>query len=93
MARQTTGRKPKNRFFLLQRIIGLMAQKAPLRQYWLEIGVYFLKKGCRYKVGQIIQEKHLHDKTYRVKVITGLFYDFGENKINHTAENRIVKNQ
>lgn len=85
------GRKPKDRFFLLKRIIGLMAQLAPWRQYQLEIGVYLLKKGTRFKVGQIIDEKKINENTYQVKVITGLFYDFNQNKVNHTVEKRIMK--
>ena len=85
--------KKKNRFFLFKRLLNLMINRAPKRQYFLEIGTYFLKKGCDYQVGQIIAKKRLHDNVYRVKVITGLFYDFNENKINHTAENRIAKNE
>lgn len=68
-----------------------MLNKAGFKQYCLEIGVYFLKKGVGYDIGQILQEKHLHEKTYRVKVVTGIFYNFKDNKITHTAENRIIK--
>lgn len=93
MGKNKIGTKPKNRFYLLKRLIGLMSNKAPLKQYWLEVGVYFLKKGVSYEIGQIIQEKHLRDNMFRVKIITGLFYDFRSNKVTHTAENRIVKNE
>lgn len=83
----------KNRFFLFKRIVNLIANRAPIRQFHLEIGAYFLKKGCNYKVGQIIAKKRLYENTYRVKVITGLYYDFHTNKINHTSENRIAKGE
>lgn len=81
----------KNRFKLLKRLIGLMAQGANTKQYYLEIGTHFLKKGTGYEVGQIVQSKRIGDNRHRVKVITGIFYDFATNKINHTAENRIIK--
>lgn len=68
-----------------------MINRADLKQYRLEIGTYLLKKGCGYEVGQIIREKRLRPGIWRVKVITGLYYDFQENKINHTAENKILK--
>lgn len=68
-----------------------MINRAGLEQYRLEIGTYLLKKGCGFEVGQIIAEKRLRPGLWRVKVITGLFYDFQQNKINHTAENRILK--
>lgn len=68
-----------------------MINRAGLKQYRLEIGTYLLKKGCGFEVGQIIAEKRLRPGLWRVKVITGLFYDFQQNKINHTAENRILK--
>lgn len=85
------GKRSKDHFFLFKRIIGLMAQLAPWRQYQLEIGVYLLKKGTKFKVGQIIDEKKINENTYQVKFITGLFYDFRENKVNHTVEKRVVK--
>lgn len=85
--------KPKKkRFFLLKRLLSLLANRAPIKQYYLELGAYFLKKGVNANVGQIVQHKHLHDKTYRVKIITGLFYDFNKNQITHTTQNKIVKN-
>lgn len=68
-----------------------MINRAGLKQYRLEIGTYLLKKGCGYEVGQIIKEKRLRPGIWRVKVITGLYYDFQQNKINHTAENKILK--
>lgn len=75
---------------LLKILINLMINRAGLKQYRLEIGTYLLKKGCGYEVGQIIKEKRLRRGLWRVKVITGLYYDFQQNKINHTSENRIL---
>jgi len=72
-------------------ILNLMINKAPLKQYYLNIGSHLLKKGAGFKVGQIVKEKHLYDGVYRVSVITGLFYNFQENKVTHTADKRIVK--
>lgn len=74
-------------------IINLLATGAGKKRWQLEIGAHLLKKGCGFQVGQIIQEKRLRDNIWRVKVITGLFYDFNENKINHTAENKIIRNK
>lgn len=81
------------KFFLIKRLLSLVIQKAPLKQYYLEIGAHFLKKGCGYHVGQIIQEKHLYSNIYRVKVITSLLYNLKTNQITHTAENRIMKHE
>ena len=85
------GFKPKNKSFLFKRLISLMMNRAGFKQYCLEIGVYLLKKGVGYDIGQILQEKHLYENSYRVKVVTGIFYNFKDNKITHTAENRIIK--
>lgn len=74
-------------------IFNLLATGAGKKRWQLEIGSHLLKKGCGFQVGQIIQEKHLRDNIWRVKVITGLFYDFHTNKINHTAENKIIRNK
>jgi hypothetical protein len=71
-------------------ILNLMVQKAPLNQYYLNIGAHFLKKGAGFQIGQIVKEKHLYEGVYRVSVITGLFYNFQQNKVTHTAEKRIV---
>ncbi len=76
---------------LIKIILNLMINRAGLQRYRLEIGTYLLKKGCGYEVGQIISQKRLRPGLYRVKIITGLYYDFQQNKINHTAENRIMK--
>lgn len=76
---------------MFKKIVNLMISGAGLKRWQLEIGTHLIKKGCGYQVGQIIQEKKLRENLYRVKVITGLFYDFKLNKITHTAENRVIK--
>lgn len=78
---------------LIKRLIGLLSQRAPREQYYLEIGTYFLKKGTGYKIGQVIKEKRLRRGLWKVKVITGLYYDFTENKVNHTCTNRTIRSK
>lgn len=74
-------------------ILNLMIHRAPLSQYYLNLGSHLLKKGAGFEIGQIVKEKKIRSGLYRVKVITGLFYDFGTNKVTHTADNRIMKIQ
>lgn len=76
---------------MFKKIINLIVMRASARRWQIEIGTYLLKKGCSYQVGQIVQEKKLRDNLYRVKVITGIFYDFRKNEITHTSENRVIK--
>ena len=76
---------------LLKIILNLMIHRAPLKQYYLNIGSHLLKKGCGYEIGQIVKEKNIGDNTFRVSVITGLFYDFQSNKVTHTAAKKILK--
>lgn len=76
---------------LFKKILNLMVTRASKQQYYLEIGAHFLKKGSGVKVGQIFKEKKLEHDLYRVSVVTGLFYDFNTNKVNHTAEKRVMK--
>ena len=75
---------------LLKRLIGLTAQKAALKQYWLEIGVHFIKKGSNYKVGQIISKKKISGGRLYVTFIASLTYDFETNKIIPKTQKRIV---
>jgi hypothetical protein len=75
---------------LLKKIIGLMLNRATRKQYYLEIGSHFIKKGCNVQIGSIVKRKRIDHKRERVKVVTGIFYDFKTNKINHTADNRII---
>jgi hypothetical protein len=76
---------------VLKIILNLMINRAPLKQYYLNVGSHLLKKGAGFEVGQIVKEKHLRNGMYRVSVITGLFYNFQENKVTHTADKKIMK--
>lgn len=76
---------------VLKIILSLMIHRAPLKQYYLNVGSHLLKKGAGYEVGQIVKEKCLRKGLYRVSVITGLFYNFQENKVSHTADKKIMK--
>jgi hypothetical protein len=75
---------------MLKLIFSLFANRATAKEWQLQIGAHLLKKGCGFHIGQIIKEKRIYGKRYRVKVITGLFYDFNTNKITHTAENKVL---
>lgn len=87
---------------MLKIIFSLLWNLAGVKEWQLQIGAYLLKKGCGYKIGQVIKEKKIEavgkkpkfgkqKHSYRVKVVTGIFFDFRTNKINHTCENRIMK--
>lgn len=67
-----------------------MLNRASAKEWQLQIGAHLLKKGCGFYVGQIIKEKHIGNKRYRVKVITNLFYDFNKNEVGHLADRKIV---
>jgi hypothetical protein len=76
---------------VLKIILNLMINRAPLKQYYLNVGSHLLKKGAGFEVGQIVKEKPLSNGLYRVSVITGLFYNFQENKVTHTAGKKTMK--
>lgn len=69
-----------------------MVTRAPLAQWQLEIGAHLLRKGCGFEIGQVIKEKKLDYNRYKVKVISGLFFDFNKNEITHTTVNKVIKN-
>lgn len=71
-------------------ILQLIWHKAPLRKWQVEIGAYLLRKGCPYEVGQVIESKKLSGNNKKAKYITGLTYDFGDNKIYKRFGNTIV---
>lgn len=71
---------------MIKLILNLIATRAPKSQWYLMIGAYLLKKGCNYKVGQpIVYQQTKKPKTY---YIANLFYDFSNNRINHTLTNK-----
>jgi|GEM_PF-2550757 len=76
---------------LFKTILGLMINKASKQQYYLEIGAHLLRKGAAHKIGDVVKGKKLGDGRWRVKVITGMFFDFGQNRINHTSKNDVIR--
>lgn len=76
---------------LFKRLIGLMANKASMKQYYLEIGAHFLRKGAGYDVGTVISYKTLPKGNIKVEVIKAVTYDFGPNKISHKSTIKIIK--
>jgi hypothetical protein len=75
---------------MLKLILSLLFTGAKANEWKLQIGAHLLKQGCGFKIGQIIKEKEIGYKRYRVKVITNLVYDFRQNKVIHVGENKIV---
>lgn len=91
MKEQAEAKAPKKpRFTLLKLLTNLVRHKAPAKQYYLELGVYFLRKGANYKIGQVISKKNHGAGRYRVVAVSGMTYDFGTNKINHTTQKMVV---
>jgi hypothetical protein len=71
-------------------ILNLLFARATAKEWQLQIGAHLLKKGAGFHIGQIIDEKKIGYKRYRVKVITHLSYDFKTNKINHLTDKRVL---
>lgn len=71
-------------------ICNLIWTRAKIKQWQLELGSHLLKKGCGYKIGQIVRSRKIGHDRFKVKVVTNLFYDFGQNKVNHLKENRVI---
>lgn len=76
---------------MLKKLINLARHRAPLKQYYLEIGAHLLKKGCDVEIGQIINAKNIKPGTQRITVITEMYYGFHNNRISHRTEKRILK--
>lgn len=74
-----------------KKLINLARHRAPLKQYYLEIGAHLLKKGCDLEIGQVIHAKNLKPGTQRVTVVTEMYYGFHNNRISHRTEKRILK--
>lgn len=76
---------------LVLRIFSLIRHKAQKKQYYLEIGAYFLRKG----VGMNIGDKYQHHKGKQRKpktyYIANLHYDFANNRVNHTITTNAPK--
>lgn len=91
MKNPMTGSKPKKvRFPLLARLISLARHRAPLKQYYLEIGIHFLKKGTKYQIGEVVSKRNMGKDRFGVTAISGMIYDFASNRINHTTKKMVV---
>lgn len=74
---------------LIKKLFQLLWARAPLYQFYLEIGVHFIRRGAVYQVGQpfVIEDKY----GKRTRWISNLFYDFRKNKISHRFSDRPIK--
>lgn len=76
---------------MLKRILQLALNRATLKQYYLEIGAYFLKKGCNVEIGQVLKIKEYKPGVQQVKVVTEMYYSFHDNKITHRTGTRVLR--
>lgn len=78
---------------IVKRLYELVKGKAPLTQYYLEIGTWLIRKGCHAQVGQIIRAKPVNTKkgTQEVEVVTNIFYNFRYNKLSYNTEIKTLK--
>lgn len=74
-----------------KKLIQLALKRAPLKQYYLEIGAHLLKKGSHLEIGQIIHAKNIKPGVQRVKVVTEMYYGFRNNRISHRTETRVLR--
>jgi hypothetical protein len=78
---------------MIKRLLSLLWNGADSRQYFLEIGTYFLKLGVGYQLNEIIEQKPLaNNKKGKVKVkfIANLTYDFRTNQVYHQTAYKII---
>ena len=54
---------------MLKILLNLIMTRATATDWQLQLGAHLLKKGCGFYVGQIIKEKKIGDKRYRVSEI------------------------
>lgn len=78
---------------IIKRIIELIKGKAPLKQYYLELGTWLIRKGCKAQVGQVIYSKPVNEKkaTQQIEVVTNIFYNFRYNKLSYKTEYKTLK--
>lgn len=67
---------------LLKTLLSLIINRAGLKQYYLEIGAYLLRKGAGNKIGDPVK-RHIGKKS-KTFYLANLHYDFANNRINHT---------
>lgn len=65
----------------------LVRPKGWRKQWRLELGVYYLRRGTPYQPGQAFQWKNAKGK-WQQKKIKNLFFNFRQNKITHSFENQ-----
>lgn len=78
---------------IAKRLLELLKGRAPLKQYYLELGTWMIRKGCQAQVGQIIRAKPVNTKknTQEVEVVTNIFYNFRYNKLSYNTEIKTLK--
>ncbi|CDF80579.1 hypothetical protein BN863_28670 [Formosa agariphila KMM 3901] len=78
---------------MIKKLLSLLWNGAEPRQYFIEVGVYFLKKGVGYEVGQIIREKkinHIKGKSLKVWVVKDITYSLRHNKVDSVLETQLI---
>ncbi|GLB51714.1 hypothetical protein NBRC110019_07530 [Neptunitalea chrysea] len=77
---------------ILKRLIGLLIQKAPKEQFYLELGSYFIRKGTGYQVGDAFEYKQRRTGKAKTLRIQNLFYNFKENRITYRFDKKPILN-
>jgi len=74
---------------MIKIILNLIYHRAPLRRWQLEIGVYLLKKGVKWKIGDPVQiPSGYNGQKRKTMYIANMFYDFQKNHIQHSFTNK-----
>lgn len=68
---------------MLKKLFFLARHRAPLKQYYLEIGVHLLKKGCNVEIGQVLKVRDIRPGLQQAQAVTEIYYSFHDNKISH----------
>ncbi|MBV7268380.1 hypothetical protein [Winogradskyella luteola] len=78
---------------MIKKLLSFLWNGADQRQYFIEIGVWFLKKGIEVEVGQIIKEKkinHVKGKPLKVTVVKDVIWSLKENTVRHIEETQLI---
>lgn len=76
---------------MLKKLFKLALNRAPIKQYYLEIGAHLLQKGSNLQIGQVLKAKTIKHGTQRVKVVTDIYYSFRNNRITHRTGTRVLR--
>jgi hypothetical protein len=79
---------------MIKRLLSLLWNGANPRQYFLELGTYFLKLGVGYQLNEIIDQKPLNNNAkgkIKVTFISNLTYDFRMNQVFHQTTTKVVE--